>query len=66
MECPWCNKNIYAMTGLQELQKFRRHSAKCKKNPQHTLAITKNGGLVKVSRPINILEALDSRAKSGQ
>lgn len=31
MNCQWCGKDIYGMTGLQELMKYNQHLRKCKK-----------------------------------
>ena len=33
MKCNYCSKEIYGMTGLQELQKFQKHLRTCKKAP---------------------------------
>jgi len=33
MDCPYCNKVINALTGLQEIQKFQKHLQTCKKHP---------------------------------
>ena len=33
MKCNYCPKEIYGMTGLQELQKFQKHLKTCKKAP---------------------------------
>lgn len=51
MNCPYCNKDIYALTGFQELQKYQKHLRKCKKRP-----IT--------NRPINLLTAAEDRIVS--
>ena len=32
MKCPYCNKEIYGITGLQEIRKFMKHLPKCKKH----------------------------------
>lgn len=33
MKCPFCKKDIYGMTGLQEAIKFQKHLNKYRKNP---------------------------------
>ena len=33
MNCQFCGKDIYGMTGLQEIQKYQKHLRKCRKNP---------------------------------
>jgi len=63
MECPYCQKDIYAMTGLQEVLKFQKHLDKCKKNPNSIMSISKNGLCI---RKTELDEALEIRAKSGQ
>jgi hypothetical protein len=55
MNCPYCGKEIYAVTGLQEIQKFQKHLRKCKKvSDSDRLATT------------DMTAALNARANSGQ
>lgn len=66
MECPFCKKEIYAMTGLQEIQKFEKHLKTCRKNPKRKVVVTESGDLAIEVRPTGMLEALQIRADSGQ
>ena len=43
MECPFCKKEIYAMTGFQEIKKFQKHLEKCKKNPKRKTVVEPDG-----------------------
>lgn len=45
MECPHCKKDIYGMTGLQELQKFQKHLRSCRKNPNNKTVVTPDGSM---------------------
>ena len=67
MECPYCKKDVYGMTGFQELQAFNKHLRKCKKVPRspHTLVSSK-GETLQVNNPTDMYEALEIRAHSGQ
>ena len=67
MNCPYCNRDIYGMTGLQELQKFQKHLRKCKKYR----LVTERGGdgrkvTKEVDKPTDMMTALEIRAGSGQ
>lgn len=65
MNCPYCNRDINAWTGLQEAQKFQRHLSTCRKNPRNI--VIKDGKRVAVgSRGATLLSALEIRAESGQ
>lgn len=66
MECPNCKKEIYGMTGLQELQKFQKHLRTCRKNPNNKTVVTSNGSITKLKDRPTLLEALNIRAESGQ
>ncbi len=66
MKCPYCNKEIYGLTGLQELQKFQKHSGKCKRNLRRQVFVDKDGKLRLESGKLTMKEALEERAKSGQ
>jgi|GEM_PF-6889491 len=61
MDCPYCKRDIYGMTGLQELRKFEKHLRKCKKLP--TVVIK---GKIKSREDIDMFDALEIRADSGQ
>jgi hypothetical protein len=67
MNCPYCNREIQAMTGLQEIQKFEKHLKKCRKNPFNLVLPDAHGKVV--ITPLKVLsmrDALDIRAESGQ
>jgi len=78
MNCPYCNKEINAFTGLQELQKFQKHLMKCKKyNSKIVLApdedaplsdksLAEPQGTFEVAKPHDLMTALNIRAESGQ
>jgi hypothetical protein len=71
MNCPYCKKEINAMTGFQELNKFQNHLHSCKKYPKRnvTPAFVDEDGILQ--KPVNLtyvsqMEALNIRAESGQ
>jgi hypothetical protein len=64
MNCPYCNKEINGLTGLQELQKFQKHLRTCKKKDKPVIA--PNGSLVDACESTDMLSALNIRANSGQ
>lgn len=66
MKCPHCNKEMYGMTGLQELQKFHKHLPKCRKNPANENVITPDGSIEKREDNSTMYDALEQRAASGQ
>lgn len=66
MECPYCKKDIFGFTGLQELQKFHKHLPKCSKNPERIPVVTVDGKLAKKKVYPSMMDALELRAKSGQ
>ena len=66
MNCPFCKREIYAMTGLQEIQKFEKHLVKCKKNPKRKTIVTEEGNIEVFVPYTHMMEALEIRANSGQ
>lgn len=67
MNCPYCNKLVYGMTGLQEALKFEKHLKKCKKNPNLVrIKDDETGVEIVVNRKGGLLNALEARAESGQ
>ncbi len=75
MDCPYCQRDIYGMTGLQELMKFNRHLGKCRKNPNNMVVpkgfviknpVTGKGETVFPKRSQNLGDALKIRHDSGQ
>lgn len=66
MNCPYCNRHVFGMTGLQEAQKFAKHLATCRKNPNNIVLSDGNHSAVQPVRRQNLLDALEIRAESGQ
>lgn len=66
MECPYCKKDIYGLTGLQELQKFQKHLRKCKKHPDRKIIVTEEGSLIDQKPNPSMMDALNIRHDSGQ
>ena len=66
MKCPYCNKEIYGMTGLQELQKFHKHLPKCRKNPANKKVVTPDGNIENRKDNSTMYDALQLRHNSGQ
>ena len=67
MKCPHCTKDVYGLTGLQEIQAFHKHLRKCRKNPVNI--VLPDAGGRKVVTPLrdqSMMEALEIRADSGQ
>lgn len=66
MNCPYCTKDVYGMTGFQEVRAFQKHLRKCRKNPNN---ITLRDGRRTATTPIRnqgLMDALEIRAASGQ
>ena len=66
MNCPFCNKKIFGITGLQELQKFQKHFRSCKKNPERKVVVTQSGNMATIVEKDTLLDALNIRHESGQ
>lgn len=66
MNCPYCKKTVYGLTGLQEAQAFEKHLRKCRKNPNNLVLTDGNRTVVTPKRGQNLVEALEIRADSGQ
>lgn len=66
MNCPYCQRTIWAFTGLQELQKFEKHLARCRKNPANIVLTDGIRTVVTPKLGQNLNDALRIRAKSGQ
>lgn len=66
MNCPFCNKQINAMTGLQELQKFTKHLRTCKKNPSIQVLATPKGDIIEMRKKPTLFDSLNIRHDSGQ
>jgi len=64
MKCEHCGKEIYGMTGFQEIQKYQSHLRKCKKNKK-TLAYGKKVvAFDELTNPDCLQDCLESRIKS--
>ncbi len=66
MNCPYCNRRIEAMTGLQELQKFQKHLNKCKKSPHSQIVVDEDGDFKIKENAVDMGKALEIRHNSGQ
>lgn len=66
MNCPYCKKEIYAMTGLQEAMKFQRHLAHCRKNPNNIVLSDGRKTVVNPKRHQGMMDAMEIRGESGQ
>ena len=66
MDCPYCNKNVYGVTGLQEAQAFSKHLIKCKKNPNLETGIMPDGDVVTRNKRAGLFSAVEIRHESGQ
>jgi hypothetical protein len=66
MDCPYCEKDIYGMTGLQEAQAFQKHLRKCKKNPNNVVGVVGGKKFIHNKKPQNLIDAVEIRAESGQ
>ena len=66
MNCPYCKREIFGWTGLQELQKFEKHLAKCRKNPANIVLSDGRKTVVTPTRQQTLNDALEIRAESGQ
>ena len=65
MNCPYCNRDIEAWTGLQELQKFQKHLRNCRKNPANLPIRDGRRTIISPSSP-TLVDALNLRHESGQ
>lgn len=66
MNCPYCDRRIDAMTGLQEVAKFRKHLSKCRKNPMNIVMSDGERTVVVPKEDQGLLDALRIRAASNQ
>ena len=66
MNCPYCNKLVHGMTGLQEIQKFQKHLKTCKKNPTRHSYMDAEGKIKYINNTVDMIDALNIRANSGQ
>lgn len=66
MNCPYCNKRIHGFTGLQEIQKFNKHLARCRKNPNNITITDGRKTVVTPKQHQTINDALTIRHESGQ
>lgn len=67
MNCPYCNKQINAMTGFQEVVKFKNHLIKCKKYSDRKEVPNNDFGDRKINITcVSLSNALEIRANSNQ
>lgn len=60
MNCPFCNKKVPGITGLQEAQAFAKHLNTCRKNPENY--ITDGERRVCLGKRFDLSDALRLRA----
>jgi len=65
MNCPYCNKHVYGLTGFMEAQKFQTHLLRCRKNPNNVVLRDGRRTVVAPGRT-TFEDALKIRAESGQ
>lgn len=65
LNCPFCNKEVYGITGLQEVKKFQKHLRTCRKNPNRFVS-NHDGIEVTIVAKSSLSDALAIRAESGQ
>ena len=66
MKCPYCQREVFGWTGLQELQKFEKHLPRCKKNPANVVLSDGRKTVVVPTRRQDLGDALHIRHESGQ
>lgn len=66
MNCPYCGKEIYGMTGFQEILAFNKHLRKCRRNPGNVVISDGKRTAVTPIKDQTMLDALKIRAESGQ
>lgn len=66
MLCPYCNRDIFGFTGLQEATKFHKHLARCRKNPNNIILRDGRRAAVVPKTNQTFMDALRIRADSGQ
>jgi hypothetical protein len=66
MNCPYCHRLIYGMTGLQEAMKFERHLKSCRKNPNNAVIRDGKRSAATPIRHQGLMDALKIREASGQ
>lgn len=66
MNCPYCQEDIYGMTGFQEILEFNKHLRKCRKNPGNIVISDGRQTVVTPIKDQTMLDALNIRAESGQ
>lgn len=66
VQCPFCQKNVPGLTGLQEAIAFQKHLRTCRKNPNNIVLRDKFRVAVVPKREQDLRETLDIRAESGQ
>lgn len=66
MNCPYCKRDVYGMTGFQEAQAFTKHLRKCRKNPANI--VLRDGRRIAVvpKEDQTFMDALKIRSDSGQ
>lgn len=66
MNCPYCQKKVYGLTGFAEAQKFQKHLRVCQNNPNNIVMTDGVRTVVTPKRKQALFEAVKIRAESGQ
>lgn len=66
MICPYCQKDIYGLTGFQEILAFNKHLRKCRRNPGNVVISDGRRTAVTPIKEQTMLDALNISAESGQ
>lgn len=66
MKCPYCERRVRGVTGLQELQAFQKHLPRCRKNPNNIVLSDGRRTVVVPLKRQTMNDALEIRAESGQ
>lgn len=66
MNCPYCTKDVYGLTGLQEALAFQKHLRKCRKNPNNIVLSYGRRSAVVPKQYQGLIDVLNIRSESGQ
>jgi hypothetical protein len=65
VNCPYCKRRVFGMTGFQEALAFQKHLNRCYKNPANAV-LSDGTKTVMTPKRHSIVDALEIRAESGQ
>ncbi len=66
MNCPYCQRTVYGLTGMQEAQAFTRHLGRCRRNPNNIVLTDGHRTAVTPLRRQTLTDACEIRAGAGQ